>query len=89
MARVESRSRYESGEKCPDPAQKVRIRNPGEKGARYQLTCEISLLIAAAEEPGVLHELCLLVVGLPPSQTQPEEVLRLLSLVQNLGTQFV
>jgi hypothetical protein len=51
------------------------------------LTGEVSLLVAAAEEACVLHELCLLVVrgSLPPAQTQPEEVVRFLSFVQNLA----
>jgi hypothetical protein len=51
------------------------------------LTGEVSLLVAAAEEACVLHELCLLVVrgSLPPTQSQPEEVVRFLSFVQNLA----
>jgi hypothetical protein len=51
------------------------------------LTGEVSLLIAAAEEACVLHELCLFVVrgSLPPTQSQPEEVVRFLSFVQNLA----
>ena len=53
-------------------------------GPQLQLTGEVSLLVAAAEEPSVLHELCLLVVGFPAPQPQPEEVVRLLALIQNL-----
>ncbi len=51
------------------------------------LTGEVSLLVAAAEEACVLHELCLLVVrgSLPPAQSQPEKVVRFLSFVQNLA----
>jgi hypothetical protein len=51
------------------------------------LTGEVSLLVAAAEEACVLHELCLLVVRgrLPPTQSQPEKVVRFLSFVQNLA----
>jgi hypothetical protein len=51
------------------------------------LTGEVTLLVAAAEKACVLHELCLLVVrgSLPPAQSQPEEVVRLFSFVQNLA----
>ena len=55
-----------------------------EVGSSTQLTGEVSLRVAAAEEPSVLHELCLLVVGFPAPQPQPEEVVRLLALIQNL-----
>ena len=43
-----------------------------------------TFLIGASEKPGIVHEVGLLVVRLGPADTDPEEVVRLLSLVKYL-----
>ena len=44
-----------------------------------------TFFVGASEKPGVVHEVSLLLVRLLFSKPHPEEVLRFLSLVQNLG----